>query len=172
VDLSSTVIASSLQEGNMLYAKDIMTHTVSTVTPDATVREALKLLEATQLSGAPVVGDDGVKGVISMSDIADLLVNAPESAANTSDSVLDEHTVAELMTSDIVSVTPDTSVRTVAGIMRNRAIHRILVMEGRQLCGIISAIDIARAVSEKGVGGNTGVRLAPRSDSTSPWITL
>ena len=156
----------------MLCAKDIMTAAVSTLKPEDTIREALELLEAAQLSGAPVVCADGVAGVISMSDIADLLVNAPESAADGGDSILDQHTVAELMTSDIVSVTPGTSVRTVAAIMRNRAIHRILVMEGRQLCGIISAIDIARAVSEKGVGGNTGVRLAPLPESASPWITI
>jgi CBS domain. len=35
--------------------------------------------------------------------------------------------------------------------MRKRGIHRVLVMDGKKLAGIISAIDIARAVSRGGL---------------------
>lgn len=156
----------------MLCAKDIMTREISTLEPDATLREAIEMLYTNHLSGAPVVTGARVVGVITMSDVADVLVNAPEPVTIDGDSLLDEYTVAEAMSRDIISVSPDTSVRTVAGIMRNRAVHRILVMEQTRLCGIVSAIDIARSVSEKGIAGHTGVRLAPRCDSSSPWISV
>jgi CBS domain-containing protein len=156
----------------MLCAKDIMTRELSTLQPEATLREAIEMLYTNHLSGAPVVTGTRVVGVISMSDIADVLVNAPEPLTIDGDSLLDERTVGEAMSRDIISVSPDSSVRTIAGIMRNRAVHRILVMENTRLCGIVSAIDIARSVSDKGIAGHTGVSLAPRCDSSSPWITL
>ena len=156
----------------MLCAKDIMTHEVFTLEPEATIREAMELLYANHLSGAPVTRGKKVVGVVSMSDVADLLVNVPDPITIDGDSLLDERTVSDAMSRDIISVTPETSVRTIAGIMRKRAIHRILVMEDSHLCGIVSAIDIARAVSEKGIAGQTGVTLDPCCDPPSPWITV
>jgi predicted transcriptional regulator len=156
----------------MLCAKDIMTRELSTLQPEATLREAFEMLYTNHLCGAPVVTGTRVVGVISMSDIADVLVNAPEPLTIDGDSLLDERTVGEAMSRDIISVSPDSSVRTIAGIMRNRAVHRILVMENTRLCGIVSAIDIARSVRDKGIAGHTGESLAPRCDSSPPSITL
>jgi len=95
----------------------------------------------------------------------------PDPVTIDGDRLLDERTVGEVMSRDIVSVAPETSVRTIAGIMRKRAIHRILVMDDSRLCGIVSAIDIARTVSEMGIAGHTGVSLDPCCDSPSPWLT-
>jgi CBS domain-containing protein len=156
----------------MLCAKDIMTRDVFTVEPESTIREAMELLYSSHLSGAPVVSGTSVVGVISMSDIADLLVNVPEPITIDGDSLLDERMVGDAMTRDVISVTPETSVRVIAGIMRERSVHRILVMEDRKLCGIVSALDIARAVDEKGIAGSTGVSLAPICDQPTTWITM
>lgn len=41
-----------------------------------------------------------------------------------------------------VSVSPETSVAEVAGLMRNRAIRHVVVMEGEQLVGIVSDRDV------------------------------
>lgn len=156
----------------MLCAKDIMTREVSTLAPEATIREAMELLNSSHLSGAPVVRGANVVGVISMSDVADLLVNGPEPITIDGDSLLDERTVGDAMTRDVISVTPEASVRTIASIMRKRSVHRILVMEDGKLCGIVSALDIARTVGEKGIAGHTGVTLAPVCDQSTPWITM
>jgi len=156
----------------MLCAKDIMTRSVSTLQPEATIREAMEMLDTSHWSGAPVVSGGKVVGVISMSDVADVLVNVPEPVTIDGDSLLDERTVAEAMSRDVVSVLPETPVRTLARIMRERAIHRILVMEDGRLHGIVSAMDIVRAVGEKGIAGHTGVTVAPWCDAPSPWITV
>ena len=156
----------------MLFAKDIMTRGVSTLQPEATIREAMEMLETSHWSGAPVVSGGKVVGVISMSDVADVLVNVPEPVTIDGDSLLDERTVAESMSRNVVSVLPETPVRTLAGIMRERGIHRILVMEDGRLHGIVSAMDIVRTVGEKGIAGHTGVTVAPWCDAPSPWITV
>jgi CBS domain-containing protein len=56
--------------------------------------------------------------------------------------------------------------------MRRHGIHRVIVMRGRQLEGIVSALDITRAVSNKGLAGQTGVRLDPKCVDPSPWIDI
>jgi hypothetical protein len=74
-----------------------------------------------------------------------------EDADDERSDLLDRRTVEEIMSPEIVSVAPTASVREAASMMRRHAIHRLLVMEGKSLVGIISALDIARAVSERGL---------------------
>lgn len=62
--------------------------------------------------------------------------------------VLEEHTVAEAMTRSICSLPSDAEVPKAADYMRRAGVHRILVIDDGQLCGIVSAMDIAKAVAE------------------------
>jgi CBS domain-containing protein len=64
---------------------------------------------------------------------------------------LTEHTVSEVMTRTILALPPDISIRTAAGFMAKHGIHRVLVMEGERLVGIVSSMDILRAVGEGAV---------------------
>ena len=86
-------------------------------------------------------------------------------------SLLDQHTVEEAMTREVLSVEPSVSVKKAANLMREHGIHRLLVMHGRKLEGIVSALDIARAVSQRGIGGH-GLALDPCAPKKSPWIDL
>jgi CBS domain-containing protein len=61
---------------------------------------------------------------------------------------LSEHAVGEIMTRKLCSLGPGATVQEAAGYMVERGIHRVLVMEGEELLGIVSTTDIMRAVSE------------------------
>lgn len=61
---------------------------------------------------------------------------------------LSEHAVAEIMTRKLCSLPPDTTVREAARYMVDRDIHRVLVMEGDRLLGIVSTTDVVRAVAD------------------------
>lgn len=65
----------------------------------------------------------------------------------TTESLLDQHTVEEAMNREVFSVRSSESVRSAATIMAERGIHRVLVIDNGTLEGIVSALDIARAVS-------------------------
>ncbi len=65
--------------------------------------------------------------------------------------VLGEHTVSEAMTSSVCAVKPEAEVANVARYMLRRKIHRVLVMEGEKLLGILTTTDIVRAVAERGL---------------------
>lgn len=64
--------------------------------------------------------------------------------------VLDEHIVGEVMVrTPLVTLGPDADVESAAGLMKERGIHRVLVTEGNRLLGIVTALDIAKAVAER-----------------------
>lgn len=62
---------------------------------------------------------------------------------------LEEHTVSEAMTrAPLVRMTPTDLVETAAAYMRRAGVHRVLVMDGRRLAGIVTTTDLARAVAD------------------------
>jgi len=63
--------------------------------------------------------------------------------------VLAEHDVAEIMTrAPIHTVFPDDSAESAARVMESEGIHRVLVVEGEVLVGILSSLDITRAAAD------------------------
>lgn len=61
---------------------------------------------------------------------------------------LDEHTVSEVMTRAVVSVPPTVSLAAAADLMRRNRLHRVLVMDGETMLGILSTTDIVAAVAD------------------------
>jgi CBS domain-containing protein len=61
---------------------------------------------------------------------------------------LADHTVAEAMTRALYSVEPEDDARAAARTMTDAGVHRVLVLEGGQLAGILSASDVVRAVAQ------------------------
>ena len=57
----------------MLRLRDIMTTDVATLAPGATLREAVTFLAGRHVSGAPVVSNDCVVGVVTTTDVLDFL---------------------------------------------------------------------------------------------------
>ena len=59
---------------------------------------------------------------------------------------LSRHTVAEVMSRPICWVPPELPVRDAAAYMTNAGVHRVLVLDGDRLVGVLSTVDIVRAV--------------------------
>jgi CBS domain-containing protein len=150
----------------MLRLRDIMTRDVLTLPSEATIREALEKLSAAHMSGAPVVFNGKVIGLISVADIVGVIAQAPE--AETAATAAGK-TVGKVMTGEVFSLPPDAPVRSAASMMREKRIHRVLVMSDDQLEGVVSALDVARAVSDVGFTGN--IHIVKTDDDPSPWIT-
>jgi CBS domain-containing protein len=60
---------------------------------------------------------------------------------------LDEHSVSEVMTRRVISVSPDAPIQEAASIMDRAGVHRLLVTEHAELVGVLGARDIVRAVA-------------------------
>ncbi len=61
---------------------------------------------------------------------------------------LAEHTVADAMSRWVVSVAPETSAVTAARLMTSSRIHRVVVLDRDRLCGVLSTLDLVRAVGQ------------------------
>lgn len=83
--------------------------------------------------------------------------------------LIDQHTVDEVMTDQIVSVTPAMSVKAAAAVMRKHRIHRVLVMKHKSLVGILSAFDVVRTVSDKGTADDAAVKLTVHKGEQCVW---
>jgi CBS domain-containing protein len=115
-----------------MFAKDIMTKDVITVSPTASVRNLAMTLIKNQISGAPVAGKNGkIIGVVSEADIV---------AKKGKD-------VKTIMSKNIISVTEDTAVEDIARLMTTHRIKRLPVMRGQDVVGIVSRADIVSAIA-------------------------
>jgi CBS domain-containing protein len=147
----------------MLHLRDIMSRDVQTFSRDTTIGDALKTLSTGRMSGAPVLSEGKVCGIISVADIVGVIVGSSD------DSGIQQKTVGEVMTGDIHSLPSSASIRNAATLMREKRIHRVLVIDDDALVGMVSALDVARAVSDRGVGNIQVIRAD--DDDPSPWIT-
>jgi CBS domain-containing protein len=77
---------------------------------------------------------------------------------------LAEHTVGEAMTPSLCSVAPFVDVYTAAEYMVRAGVHRLIVLEDGRLVGVLSSMDIVRAVAEQRlVAAGPEVRSSPRA---------
>jgi CBS domain-containing protein len=147
-----------------LFAKDIMTKKVITINQDASIEELSDLLLDNNISGVPVIDNDGkIVGIATEGDIIvrDTNLHFPryfklldsiiylESLTKFKNS-LKKHLatkVSEIMTSDIVFCIAETPVNDVANMMVENKINRIPVLSGdKKLEGIITRADIVKSM--------------------------
>jgi len=72
-----------------------------------------------------------------------------DTRGETSSDVLSNHLVEEAMTKTIRWLSPDADVRSAADMMRQYGVHRVLVVNRGRLVGLVSAMDIAKAVADR-----------------------
>ena len=80
-----------------------------------------------------------------------------ESQGEPSSDPLSNHVVEEAMTKTLRWLSPNSDVRSAADMMRKFGIHRVLVVSRGQLVGIVSAMDIAKAVADAKLTSRTYV---------------
>jgi CBS domain-containing protein len=113
--------------------------TVVSVPPDLPVQEAIRVLAEHNI-GALVVSDGRLRGIISERDLM------RSAAADVQ--VLASATVQELMTTDVVTTTPEADVNQVMNIMTERRIRHLPVLLDGSVCGIISIGDVVNALRQ------------------------
>nr|WP_032100945.1 CBS domain-containing protein [Anoxybacillus suryakundensis] len=114
--------------------ESIMTRQVATVKPDQSVQEAAQLMNEHNVGAIPVVENGKVKGMITDRDIA-LRTTAQGLAPSTP--------VSQVMTSNVVTGTPNMSVNEAAKVMAKNQIRRLPIVQNNALCGIVALGDIA-----------------------------
>lgn len=141
-----------------------MTRNVVWAAPDMTIRDAMELLSQRHVSGAPVIDGGKVVGIFSSTDLLAHLAELNDTTPSLTfrrrrsrTTTLEDVTVDEVMTRRVQSLPPDFSIEEAARVMMEKQIHRVLVMEGDRLLGIVSTSDLAKAVAEHRIRTRTYV---------------
>lgn len=154
--------------------RDWMHTDVHTVHEDLSLAELDRRLLDDRVTGFPVVDREGrLIGVVSRSDVvrqlsvertwAETLSNyytdwsgfdpSEPSLAEIGERTgrrLEERTVADVMAREPVTVGPDDALASAAATLVEKHFHRVPVVEGGRLVGILSSLDVARFVAKSG----------------------
>lgn len=154
--------------GGTMLVKDIMTKEVYTVKIDDTVEECAKLLTDKNLSGAPVVDDDGkLRGIVTEGDLIRRGTNIKGPKAieilggliylDTPKKFFEELKkdlgifVQDVMTDEVITINENATVEEAATLMVEKKIKRLPVLnDNKELVGIISRKDIMNYLFPRG----------------------
>lgn len=156
-----------------LYAKDIMTRKVRWVPENMTVADATNLFIEEMISGAPVVDDNGdMVGVVSIKDflkngqVADHLEPKEEENLYSYNESWElpitqeeatafqvkthcELKVKEIMTPVVFNADLNTPVSELAEMMLKGRIHRVIILDGNELAGMVTSMDMLKVIAHK-----------------------
>jgi CBS domain-containing protein len=154
-----------------------MQRDVLSVSPEASLLEVHRLFLEEEIHGAPVVDESGrLVGVLSSLDLLRAVRDAydPDAAATSPHYFREELlfsgpdwqqlpedfqdrmaslTAADAMVADVISVSPDTPVAEIAGLMRRQRIHRVVVVEDGAVIGLVSTFDLIGLIAGAGAFG-------------------
>jgi CBS domain-containing protein len=134
-----------------MKARDVMTPNPVTVAPQASLAEVWDLMRESDIRHVPVVQDGALVGMLSDRDLASLDV-ARLLTVEGADALRRRlgTAVVGVMSSDVILVEPEADLGEVVDLMLEHKVGAIPVVhpDTREVAGIISYIDVLRAVQD------------------------
>ena len=125
--------------------QDWMTRDPITVTGDTTLPYAHRLMQDNNIRRLPVVDEGVLVGIITLGDVREA---EPSDATSLSifelNYLLAKLPVSDVMTSDLITVTPITTIARAAQLMLEHKVGGLPVVDRGKLVGIITESDIFR----------------------------
>jgi len=157
----------------MKTAKDIMNKRVIYFSPEDSIFEVARTFSREKISGAPVVNNEKVIGVISNSDIVKFMHtrllkpkagDQPPSLSIILLSLADigknfltfkneckrisKTKVKDVMKREVLVISPDTGLIDIADLMDRKDVNRLPVVEKNKLVGMVCRADVIKALAE------------------------
>lgn len=147
----------------MRTAQDIMTSEVITISPEADITEAVKILLDKGINGLPVIDGEGrLVGILCQSDLVRMQKSLPIPSLFTlldgfvplsSSALLDAEVkriaaskVSDAMSTKVVTVAPDMTIDEIAALMVDKKFHTLPVMQDDKLLGIVGKKDVLKTL--------------------------
>lgn len=115
--------------------RDVMTPNPRTVSPDDSIQNAARIMRDEDTGAVPVVENGRPVGMLTDRDIVIRAVADGNNQLN--------RPVRDIVTSNVVSVSPDMSTREANDLMSEYQVRRLPVVENERLVGIVSLGDLA-----------------------------
>ena len=122
-----------------------MNTSVITISRDEDIYEAMRMMALNNITGLPVVDDDGtLLGIITEKDVLVLLCNRLEEAS------MDREIgrVGDFMTRNVVCFDPEDRLSDIAECLSTKDFRRVPILDNGKLVGIISRRDVLRHLRE------------------------
>jgi len=143
-----------------MNAADIMTPDVIVAHPDTTLEALVDLMLDHRISGLPIIDDGIIVGIVSESDLlrraetgtekrrSNLLELLSSTASSSADYVRTHgRKASEIMSTDLITVAPDTPIAEIADILESRRIKRVPVVAEGKVLGIVTRANIMKALA-------------------------
>ncbi|MEM5792969.1 MAG: CBS domain-containing protein [Candidatus Aenigmatarchaeota archaeon] len=131
--------------------KDIMSTDLKTLDPDDNIGYALELFSEYAITGAPVVKNGKVFGILSQTDIIKLMYEKKlfDSKSDEIDiNELQKIKVKDFMSKNVYFIDQDEKLTDASKLMAEKKVHRLLVRDGKKnLVGIITMEDVVMGLS-------------------------
>jgi CBS domain-containing protein len=130
--------------------RDLMTHDVVTLERNETLRTADDVMRLGRIRHVPIVDEEGnLAGIVTQRDLFHSgLVRALGYGSHAVHQTLDTLVVKEAMRTDVVTTTPDTPLQDAARVMLEKKLGCLIVMNGREIAGILTEGDFVRLAVE------------------------
>ena len=135
-----------------MYVRDLMTHEVTSVRRNDRLSHVDDVMRLGRIRHLPVVeDDDGTKivGLVSLRDVfRGSLARALGYGTRAQQKLLDMLLVKEVMTTELITTTPDTPLVEAARLMAHRKLGCLPVVEGGKLVGILTEGDFVNLAAK------------------------
>jgi CBS domain-containing protein len=117
-----------------MRVSEIMTNAAVTDRPEDTLADAAHKMWKQQTGSLLVIDGEDLVGIVTERDVLKAVATGVDAA---------ETKISQVMTKDLVTVGPGTSLREAAKVMADRWIRHLPVLDGGKLVGVISQRDLA-----------------------------
>jgi len=122
----------------MFETRTIMTTDVVSVTPETPITEVIELLVANDITGIPVIHDDGtLVGIVTEKDILSLLADVRYAVGS----------VEQYMTRDVVAFNVEDDFIAICECLMKSDFRRVPILSDGKLVGIVSRHDIIKYIT-------------------------
>jgi CBS domain-containing protein len=117
------------------YVKDMMQKQIVSIDASLTVKEASKVMDSTGVSCLVITREKIPVGILTERDFVTKITSQDKSSSTS---------VQNVMSSPLITATPTDTAKKLAEIMKEKNIHKIPVVEGDRLVGIVTATDLIK----------------------------
>ncbi|HYC08338.1 MAG TPA: CBS domain-containing protein [Steroidobacteraceae bacterium] len=111
---------------------------IFSVEPETAVLEAIRAMAAHHVGALLVMQGETLRGIVSERDYARKVILLGRSSADTP--------VRDIMSSPVITVSPDTSVQTCMQLMTDKRVRHLPVVDAGRVVGMVSIGDLVKAV--------------------------
>lgn len=118
-----------------MKVRDVMSEKVEWVKPDAPILDVAKIMQKDDVGSVPVCENKKLLGIVTDRDLVVRGIGAGGNPMSLN--------AGQVMSTDIVTVTPDTDVHEASALMSDHQVRRLPVIERGEICGMLALGDLA-----------------------------